>query len=729
MKKHIILLGALTISSIAYSQVGINTETPKATLDVVASPDKATLVDGFIAPRLKGNELKAKDALYTADQTGTIIYATEAAAPTTAKTVNVTEAGYYYFDGTVWVKMGAGAGEGIEPWNDIATGDPATLNTQDIYQMGAVSIGANTIANPVGDKLNVTGNAAIFGNGRIVQTNPNSSANTLWLGDLSTNVGYGPKLTFRMKMADTAPDATTAEMGGIVTRLVNNQSATRSSKMDFYTYNADSQIGGVGSKAMFRSGLMINSVGNVAMFKVGSQDVPDAEATNKLHVKDLANDPVRIEGLKAGATGDKVVVVDATGVLKTMSADGSTGSVAPEPWRVENTTNPATANNQNIYQNGNVGLGNFAASKPIARLDVRGAIRGGVPSPDEVADPTTVGARSIAVGQNNKVSGSNSSSFGAGNTVSGNYSTALGDGNTVTSVRTLVAGSKNTSTGNHNTIVVGSLNTVTDGSNAMAVFGNNNNVGGTSSAVLVSGTTNTVNNAMGAIIAGIRNTVSGNAAVSFGADNTSSGAQAVTMGTHNTASAPTAFAVGNMNEATAVRAVAMGTQSKATANYAVAIGALNEASGLYAHAYGTTNVASGDYSFAAVSSSTASGLRSVAIGDDTESSGHASLATGLRTEASGKGSTAMGYQTVATSLGEVVLGMNNEFTSGGSADTFVATDRILQVGIGAGETNRKNALTIYKNGKVQVNQLKGTGNAYACLDPDGNLFRSDVPCN
>ena len=113
MKKHIILLGTLVLSTVAYSQVGINTETPKATLDVMASPDKPAHIDGFIAPRLKGTELKSKDALYTAEQTGTLVYVTEAldgnsSTPATeddvtAKTINVTQPGYYSFDGTKWV--------------------------------------------------------------------------------------------------------------------------------------------------------------------------------------------------------------------------------------------------------------------------------------------------------------------------------------------------------------------------------------------------------------------------------------------------------------------------------------------------------------------------------------------------------------------------------------------------------------------------------------------------
>jgi len=42
-----------------------------------------------------------------------------------------------------------------------------------------------------------------------------------------------------------------------------------------------------------------------------------------------------------------------------------------EPWNVENTTIQATGNTQNIYQQGNVGIGNFNSEAVSASLDVR----------------------------------------------------------------------------------------------------------------------------------------------------------------------------------------------------------------------------------------------------------------------------------------------------------------------------------------------------------------------
>lgn len=93
--------------TVVYSQVGINTESPKATLEVASSPNDASVIDGVIPPRLTGQQLKLKDALYELNQTGAIVYVTSALEVTsrTPKTINITEIGYYYFDGDVWVSL------------------------------------------------------------------------------------------------------------------------------------------------------------------------------------------------------------------------------------------------------------------------------------------------------------------------------------------------------------------------------------------------------------------------------------------------------------------------------------------------------------------------------------------------------------------------------------------------------------------------------------------------
>ncbi|BAP31231.1 uncharacterized protein CHSO_2194 [Chryseobacterium sp. StRB126] len=143
MKKNIILLGTLLISGFALSQVGVNTATPQATFDIVGASTNTAKTDGLIAPRLKGSELKAKDALYTAAQTGAIVYVTEALASTgtTTKTANVTTVGYFYFDGSAWQKIAYGSfteADGVIG-NEVLN---ATTNG------GLTRTGSGTVANP-----------------------------------------------------------------------------------------------------------------------------------------------------------------------------------------------------------------------------------------------------------------------------------------------------------------------------------------------------------------------------------------------------------------------------------------------------------------------------------------------------------------------------------------------------------------------------------------------------
>lgn len=144
------------LSTNAFAQegrVGINTPEPKTTLDVSGKKDDlgnllTTDVTGLQAPRLTRAELTDKgDELYSYDQQGALVYITDiSGGDDLAQRVNITATGYYYFDGELWQEVR------IEPWNNVATKKPASKNTQDIYQMGRVSVGTN---NNNGSKFNV----------------------------------------------------------------------------------------------------------------------------------------------------------------------------------------------------------------------------------------------------------------------------------------------------------------------------------------------------------------------------------------------------------------------------------------------------------------------------------------------------------------------------------------------------------------------------------------------
>ena len=74
---------------------------------------------------------------------------------------------------------------------------------------------------------------------------------------------------------------------------------------------------------------------------------------------------------------------------------------------------------------------------------------------------------------------------------------------------------------------------------------------------------------------------------------------------------------------------------------------------------------------------------------------------GSMTTASGGKSTAMGYKTKAESMAETVVGQYNAL--GTSRDTsWATTDAAFRVGIGTSENDRKDALTVYKDGTVAI---------------------------
>jgi hypothetical protein len=107
--RRLLLATMLCAPMVASAQVAIGTnQTPTATLQVVGTPSDATPA-GVIAPRVTVAALNTSAANYGTNQTGAIVYVTDATgASIGGKTAAITAAGYYYFDGTadVWKALG-----------------------------------------------------------------------------------------------------------------------------------------------------------------------------------------------------------------------------------------------------------------------------------------------------------------------------------------------------------------------------------------------------------------------------------------------------------------------------------------------------------------------------------------------------------------------------------------------------------------------------------------------
>ena len=99
MKKSSYLLLVLC-TTLIYGQVGINTQNPEATLEVVGKPNDTNHYDGIIPPRITGNQLAAKT--YSIAKKGAVVFATSPASNLSGQVINIKESGLYFFDGTIW---------------------------------------------------------------------------------------------------------------------------------------------------------------------------------------------------------------------------------------------------------------------------------------------------------------------------------------------------------------------------------------------------------------------------------------------------------------------------------------------------------------------------------------------------------------------------------------------------------------------------------------------------
>ncbi|MFO7614066.1 MAG: tail fiber domain-containing protein [Bacteroidales bacterium] len=118
--------------------------------------------------------------------------------------------------------------------------------------------------------------------------------------------------------------------------------------------------------------------------------------------------------------------------------------------------------------------------------------------------------------------------------------------------------------------------------------------------------------------------------------------------------------------------------------------------GSFSTAIGYNCVASGDVSFSLGSYTWATNTCSAAIGHGAQSTAYAATALGYNTLASGYATTAMGDNTVAQAYVSTAIGQYN--VGSGTENSWVETDPIFEIGIGPGWTNRKNAMTVLKNG-------------------------------
>src|SRR5690554_2554633 len=354
---------------------------PNAVLEI-ESADR-----GLLLPRL---ELKATDNFepLAAHVEGMTVYNTAASDATVADENKVTP-GYYYNDGTQWVRIVSSADMKTEPWYNQDTNTEATENTQNIYQMGKVAIGRDeTVA---GARLDVAGNVTVgegntflndieglnslavgmgnhvgvrglvVGNDNTVTgvnsfavgsenevTGPNSIAmgagsnatgtNSIAIGNYATasaanSVVLGGSNNTSSGLNAFSGGSSAVANGDNATAFGLNVTASSFAEIVLGKYNAittGTVSSAVNTDPLFQIGNGLNDTGRanaLTILKNGNVGIAN-EAIAPTERVDVGSGNVRVRDINtvAGTTTDKIVVADADGVLKTITV----ASITPD---------------------------------------------------------------------------------------------------------------------------------------------------------------------------------------------------------------------------------------------------------------------------------------------------------------------------------------------------------------------------------------------------------------
>lgn len=107
MKKVLLAIAFALPTAYVMAQVGIGTSDPKTTLDVTAVNPTGNLetVEGILIPRVDRERAQSMRNI----EKSTMIFVNNISTGTQENTAkNINAEGFYYFDGTVWVKLSSG---------------------------------------------------------------------------------------------------------------------------------------------------------------------------------------------------------------------------------------------------------------------------------------------------------------------------------------------------------------------------------------------------------------------------------------------------------------------------------------------------------------------------------------------------------------------------------------------------------------------------------------------
>ncbi|MGH1517953.1 hypothetical protein [Chryseobacterium sp. JK1] len=341
MKKTTILLVSLFTGITVYSQVGINTNSPKATLDVTAKATDATAMDGLIAPRLTGAQLRSKT--YTADQTGALVYVTAADTAPAGQTINVTKIGYFYFDGTKWVSNGT---------NTNLYNSDGTITGNRIVSMNSNILKFSGTDGTM--KVDNEGESEFY----ITALNSNTARTRLTSGTSDLQIAVNPNGNIDFS---GEPGGTSSLSFGTPT------GANPSSQVELYTLGL--------------TRMSVNGIGNVGIATTNQTETLDNNGITRLRSLPLNGATNAIHTQSGGSasptqnqtfTATRTVVADANGVLGYVTGLPSTGSGTPPSGSInvgetisQIYTVPIATANTNSFN-----LGNYITTNSLPALPI-----------------------------------------------------------------------------------------------------------------------------------------------------------------------------------------------------------------------------------------------------------------------------------------------------------------------------------------------------------------------
>jgi len=328
--KKLVLSIVLAVSAYSINinaQVGVGTVNPSSTLDVTAKNETGTSqnVDGLLIPRVDRERAQSM----TGVPTSTLIYVNNISTGALNGTaINIDAVGYYYFNGTAWVKLSAGSGADINIYKDNGTLTGDRIVTQQDKTLSftgtaanAFSVDGNTFSVDAANHRIGIGTIAPQGIGHIVSDNKGSGAGNDFYFD-----GFGssgnPAIFFGS--AGGTPAAPTALSNGTkVGSIYFNARLT--SGWAYTSAGISSTYKGDGTTNLSDVRFMTSGGERAIIDETGKMGIGTISPTKTLDVAGEAR--IRTMNMVSGASAVNPVYVDSNGVLVKAPTISTYGSV------------------------------------------------------------------------------------------------------------------------------------------------------------------------------------------------------------------------------------------------------------------------------------------------------------------------------------------------------------------------------------------------------------------